>query len=500
MAGKSPIGVKYTPLPTAKLFHKSRADNRWNVGGLGSSKSRPLVEEAWMLGVENPGTRIAVIRKTFPSLRETTMRFFQECRPQELVQYENKTEHKERWYNGTTILFHSADSPESLNKLMSDEYGVIAVDESTDFSEEEIRKMNYRKRHQKGPLKSIYASNSGGQDFHYEWFYSGEDTLCRLSNTCSMFRQDWCKRPVQRMVTKTIEVEGIEEKQTFEMFVSCTMENTYLPRSYITDLLLLPDEEKKRYFYCSFDIFVGQIYSEWNDRIHQVDEFEIPDDWLKIRCLDHGTNHPTCVLWAAVNPEGFVFFYDEHYKAGWTPDEHAPIIHEKSGGSSWKGRSLCDPHIWDKTQVGKKDEGQVSRRHSVGELYRDKGLIFRKADNAWEAGKLQTKQYLKVNPNLRHPLTGELGSPMVFVVRGKCPNLVRQIKGLKYKPDSEESQNLEDDATDCKRYILMSLPKLVEKKLTVATKVTYRDVYNRVDNIESDGFRMGYTRRGGFGI
>lgn len=488
----------YVPLPTPAKFHASMASRRWNVGGLGSSKSRPLVEELWKLGAKYQGLRALVVRKTFPSLQESTMRFFEERCPRELIESENKQEHKKVMYNGSTYLFRSFENAEMIGKVMSDEFDVIAIDELGDFKEEEVRKIEYRKR--KGIQKSIYAGNSSGQDWSYEKFYPGEDTLCPHFQTCSLFRQDWCKRPVQRMVTREIEIDGKMVQQTFEMFVTCTKENPYLPPEYIAELQMLPDDEKKRYFYCSFDIFVGQIYSEWNDHVHLVDVFDIPEDWKRYRILDHGVGHPTAVLWMAVNPEGFAFFYDEHYKKSETPDYHAPYIHAKSHDAEWRGQSLADPHIFDRTQVGKKDEGQVACRHSVADLYRAKGLVWRKADNAKEVGKLQVKQYLKVYPNLRHPLTGELGSPMAFVLKGRCPNLVRQIKGLKYKPDSEEWVDVEDDTTDCARYGLMALPRVVEKKIIVPGRMTYRDLYAHVDGLEGDNFRMGYRRGRMIGI
>ena len=63
----------YEPSEKANLFHGSNARVIVLVGGLGSGKSRSVIEEVIQSGLQWPKMPMAVYRKTMPALRDSTL-------------------------------------------------------------------------------------------------------------------------------------------------------------------------------------------------------------------------------------------------------------------------------------------------------------------------------------------------------------------------------------------------------------------------------------------
>jgi phage terminase large subunit-like protein len=58
-----------------------------------------------------------------------------------------------------------------------------------------------------------------------------------------------------------------------------------------------------------------------------VDDFDIPDNWERICGIDFGWEHPTAVVWMAIDPtSNRVILYDEHRESKATPTIHAAAI------------------------------------------------------------------------------------------------------------------------------------------------------------------------------
>jgi phage terminase large subunit len=66
-------GIKYSPLPTQKLFHNSQARFKGFSGPIGSGKSAALCQEAIRLTYLNPGRTGLIGAPTYPMLRDSTL-------------------------------------------------------------------------------------------------------------------------------------------------------------------------------------------------------------------------------------------------------------------------------------------------------------------------------------------------------------------------------------------------------------------------------------------
>ena len=75
----------------------------------------------------------------------------------------------------------------------------------------------------------------------------------------------------------------------------------------------------------------GAVYSEFDEDVHVVEPFEIPGSWRRLRSIDFGYTNPFVCLWGALDSDGRLYIYREHYKAGVRTAEHAETILKLSG-------------------------------------------------------------------------------------------------------------------------------------------------------------------------
>jgi hypothetical protein len=62
--------------------------------------------------------------------------------------------------------------------------------------------------------------------------------------------------------------------------------------------------------------FEGQAYEEFDERVHVVEPFVVPDHFERFESLDHGAANPTCVHLWVVDEDGNCYIADEYYSPG----------------------------------------------------------------------------------------------------------------------------------------------------------------------------------------
>ncbi len=82
----------------------------------------------------------------------------------------------------------------------------------------------------------------------------------------------------------------------------------------------------------------GLVYEDWNPEVHVVEPFEIPDDWQRVRSIDLGYNNPFVCLWGAIDHDGRLYIYDEHYADHQLIKWHAERIKQRPGAFAWTVR------------------------------------------------------------------------------------------------------------------------------------------------------------------
>ena len=180
--------------------------------------------------------------------------------------------------------------------------------------------------------------------------------------------------------------------------------------------------------------------------------------------LDHGFNNPTAVLWHAVDRQGRVVTFDEHYMSEKTIDFHSAVIldKDKSHGRMPDVR-ICDPALTQRNAV---------TGTSIQTEYAIRGIGMALGNNDVLTGVAKVNQYLE---------PGFDGKPN-WLITENCANLIREIQRLRWKTwasKKQQSQNnpydqihkKDDHACDSARYFFSFVPELKQSAPLPRAKV-----------------------------
>lgn len=229
----------------------------------------------------------------------------------------------------------------------------------------------------------------------------------------------------------------------------------------------------------------GLIYPDFSDNTeaenglcHVIEPFIPSKDYLWFTSMDHGLKNPTVFLWNAVNHEGRVFTFYEHYKGNWVISEHAKRVHEIN---RLLGREpdyyVGDPSIRNR---------QPNTGVSIFEEYVKYGIIIQHGDhlNDFRAGQERVSRYIRTVDRESD------GSQVPYwQVTRNCTNLIWEIKRYRWRTfinrKSEANNNppeqpvkKDDHACDALRYGFMSRVDL--RQIRLENKDAWSDDEQRI--------------------
>jgi phage terminase large subunit len=315
------------PLPHQQEFREAAEPDVALVGGYGAGKTITLAACAMEDAIRYPGNRILVGRFTAVALRETTWETFrrlvigglatgQKPLPRSWFPSDSKLgwrEGKAHWElkNGSSVIFRHLDEPLELGSFF---LGSVYLDEAEQIPEEVALELSGpRLRHVGVPHKFRVVTNFCGHNWVWRWFVHD-------------------KSPRRRCIEVT------------------SFHNPTLPADTVERLKALPEDVLRRRVYGSWDVFEGQVFSEFDEAIHVCDPFPIPTDWRRFRGLDIGLEAPTACVWLAVSPTGKIYVTQEHYQSGWTVAQHAERILLASAGQTIQN-TFVDPSACNRDAV-----------------------------------------------------------------------------------------------------------------------------------------------------
>lgn len=128
-------------------FHEAPEMYKLFGGAMGGGKTAALINECEALCYEYPGNFGLLLRKTFPSFRNTVLPQLEKFTPKEAVYSWNETAKRIFFINGSVLLYGGlGDSRDDWEKFMSGEYGFIALDQAEQFTEEDFIMLSTRLR------------------------------------------------------------------------------------------------------------------------------------------------------------------------------------------------------------------------------------------------------------------------------------------------------------------------------------------------------------------
>lgn len=281
-------------------------------GGNGSGKSEvllcyPLIRK-WY---QNPRFKQVFMRRTFPELRkEIVPRSKEFYRP--FGAKFNATEMswkfpREDQYgagtspDGATVFLAHCENQDDVHNYDSMEINLFTPDELTSFEEFIYLYIGFTRTRTSDPtLPAVIRAAGMPGDIGHSWVKKRFVTPCPQGG-------------------KVIIGKG----NIFRIYIHSTLaDNPYIDPGYAQSLDALPEAERQARKFGSWDAYLGQVFEEFRERkypdepenaLHVIKPFEIPDWWPRIVGMDWGYAPPamTCVIWAAIAPNGRIIIYRE---------------------------------------------------------------------------------------------------------------------------------------------------------------------------------------------
>ena len=426
------------PTEKQKLFLAERHKHVGYGGSRGGGKSWAIRNKAVRLALYNPGITIMIIRRTYPELianHVKPLKAMLKCgSSNEFAKY-NDSKKEMIFPNGSEILFGYCNSESDVDRYQGTEVDVLFIDEATQLSEDQIKKLTACVRGVNGfPKRIYYTCNPGGKGHSY----------------------------IKRIFIDKDYLSG-ERPEDYSFIQAKVYDNTALMESdpeYVHELEGLPEALRKAWLEGDWDAFVGQVFAEWRNNsdgyqlrrwTHVIDDIPIDPAWKIYRGFDFGYSKPFAVVWIAIDHYGRMYLFKEYY--GCTrqadtgvqmePREIARKIKEiENTDPQLKGRhiiGIADPAIW-----------QMTTGESIADMMEREGVYFSKGDHTRLAGLMQLHYRLAFDSE---------GFPMMYVFKS-CKNVIRTLPTLIYdeKHPEDVDTTMEDHLYDAIRYVCMENP------------------------------------------
>ena len=229
-------------------------------------------------------------------------------------------------------------------------------------------------------------------------------------------------------------------------------DNPFLDQNEVAEMTAsLSTDELESRRYGKFVQSGGMVYNEFDENLHVIDPFDVPQEWYDNISIDPGLNNPLSAHWYAEDFDGNVYVIAEHFEQGKDVAYHAQRMKAISDRLHWprdrQGRlsALIDSAAGQRT---------LSSNKNVVELFAENGILVNPRVNK--------DMFSGINTVKRYFRDG-MGKPHLFIFRN-CTNLIREIKSYWWGKNDLPVKD-DDHSLDELRYYLMDkqLKKTVKK-------------------------------------
>jgi len=404
-------------------------------GAAGGGKTDALLALAIIACSYNPGLQAGFFRREYPHLEGpggAIMRAKEMLAPlvdKKIVTW-NANQRRWTWYHGAVLQFCHAKDESDVYNYQSQQFDLLLIDESTHFTEFQIRYLQTRNR---ATIKN--------------W-----TPFTALATNPGNYSHGWHKRmfvdPGVPGKVHEVEVEpGYYAKHIFiQAFLHDNQVLEERDPAYRSKLERQPEEIKKALLEGDWSIFAGQYFKSWRYNKHVAEPVELPKSWYRFCAMDWGYAAPCALLWFAVDPAMMrVYCYREIYVTEMLPEEVADLYLDLSQDENIN-YVKASPDMWQERGLISKASGG----ESIAETFLSKGVPLEAADNRRVMGWTQIREYLKDGPD---------GHPHLIVF-SNCTELIRTLPELIHdeKKVEDVDEKCEDHAPEALRYGLMSRP------------------------------------------
>lgn len=437
----------YTPGSRQVKFHTTTCFETLYGGAAGGGKTAALCAEAITSAIEESNVHVYIFRRTLKELQQSV---YNEIMAQ-IASYQNTSDSKKatlpdgrklvitynsqksifNFSNGSFIQLAYLDSVADRYNYQSAEIHVLLIDELTHFLEDDYEYLKTRLRSATYTRCRVMACTNPGNIGH-GWvknrFIKSKDPGLSLV-------------PEKAYTDRTTGLSRI--------FIPAKVTDhpsEAFKASYLQVLNAIQDEQlRKALRDGDWDVFEGQVYTEWDKNKHVITEIPDLDTCERYIGFDWGYNDNACATWLAVAPENeygvkHIYAYREMYGRQKTP--------------TWWAEQIADVIRTEPIQymiLPHDCFSHLGGNQTIARTFQDAGLPILRADSLSHKAKLHRQALL-------HQLLemSDDGTPYLQFL-DKCANNIRTLPDLPYsdtKPE-EISDKSEDHAYDSLTYGLM---------------------------------------------
>lgn len=334
---------------------------------------------------------------------------------------------------GASLKFRFLESDLDVHDYQGNQYTHIAWDELTNWATDYCYVyLLSRLRSPHGiPCRVVSAGNPGGPG--HQWV---KRRFIDPSPADTVFKVTEMINNVKIESTRCFIPSKLEDNQVL-------MQND--PR-YEQRLAMLPKNLYRALREGDWNVFEGQVFSEFSTDKHVVEPFPLDPDWYRFCSMDWGYSKPFSIGWWAVTGDGRMIRYREWYGSDsgenkgieWSAVAVARKAMEMSAADG-VSVMVADPACWNNQGTGT----------TIAEVFEQAGWQMEKAVNDRMNGLMQFHNKLKTK--------GSDGRPMMLIFN-TCTDFIRTIPMLPYDPRHPEDVDTtaEDHVYDDARYAVLS--------------------------------------------
>ena len=290
--------------PQHDFVADNESDSSLYSGAVRAGKSTAICIDAAATAFNYPGSFTVVTRKTFSSMRQTTMRTFFNMFPESAGAYRfNERDQIAHWDGGSKTYFVGCDEEERIKSLQADK---VLVDQAEELKEHSWELLDTRCNAEKVPHAQMKAVCNPDHKGHWLYRYFFRDRM----------------GPV---------------------FKTRTLDNIFLPEDYIRRLSRFKGKFRQKYIEGDWIGSSGLIYGTFDPTLHVIPSFDIPEgpDYPRLSAQDYGYTNPASNLTAFRDNKGQVgqkvenaiYVYQEVYRAGMLTSDFAKLLKKLWGKS-----------------------------------------------------------------------------------------------------------------------------------------------------------------------
>lgn len=415
--------LTYRPQPKQEPWHACPAFESGFGGTKGPGKTLAMLMEATR-GVHHPRYRGIIFRRTYPRLQEVMDRAW-EWFPLLGAKW-NGDAHRWVFPSGAMISMRHCQNEEDKRNYHGHEYHFMGFDQLEEFSETVYLFLMAQCRSSVPDIKPYVRVNFNPGGIGHAWVK--ERFLSHGTRDCALW-------------TPTNEQGDPLPSRCFHF--SNIYDNKILldaDPQYMMVLNSLPEQDRRALRDGDWDVFAGQVLTEWRREKHVIEPVALDPEWQRIRMTDYGSARPFVTLWAALDKSvPRVYIYREISQPGLLASQQAQAVVKLTGDEKIR-LHVADPAMW----IRQADSGK-----SIADIYFENGVTLTQATNDRLNGLARVREYLREAPD---------GRPHLQVF-STCHQLIKNLPALVYDAHKVEDVDTDgpDDEYDALRYGLMAV-------------------------------------------